>query len=143
MKNNIGLIIIGIIIFLFVNIVLAGINIDEIWKSVLVEARGEGKVGMYAVACVFRNRLNANMNLGSSLKNKERIRVIIKEEDKQGELIAKEVVQEVFIDNGEDITFGATHFENIEQFGIPYWYYDMNKTCKIGNHTFFREKWRK
>ena len=142
MKNNIGLIIIGIIILSFINTALAGTNINEIWKSVLVEARGEGKVGMYAVACVFRNRLNANMDLGSSLKNKKRIRTIIKEEGKQGELIAKEVIQEVFIENGIDITFGATHFENIEEFGIPYWYYDMNKTCKIGNHTFFREKWR-
>jgi len=141
MKNNI--IIVGTILLLLLNIAYAGTNIDEIWKSVLVEARGEGKTGMYAVACVFRNRLKLNMDLGSSLKNKEKIRIIIKEEGKRGELLAKEVIQEVFIDNRKDITFGATHFENIKQFGIPYWYYDMNKTCKIGNHTFFREKWRK
>ena len=141
MKNNI--IIVGTILLLLLNIAYAGTNIDEIWKSVLVEARGEGKTGMYAVACVFRNRLKLNMDLGSSLKNKKRIRTIIKEEGKQGELIAKEVIQEVFIENGIDITFGATHFENIEEFGIPYWYYDMNETGKIGHHTFFKEKWRK
>lgn len=39
-----------------------------------------------------------------------------------------------------DPTGGATHFENIEEFGRPGWAEEMAATKKIGRHTYFKEK---
>ena len=136
-----------IIIFIILTVLLifivdlgAEINLDNLWKPVLVEATGEGRTGMYAVACVYRNRISKGMNLGSSGMKRKDLDRFIYLQGRQQEIIAKDVVYEVFVEHKEDVTGGATYFENIEEFGIPYWYYDMNETCKIGNHTFFKEK---
>ena len=40
---------------------------------------------------------------------------------------------------GSQITKGATHFENVEAFGTPYWAKGMTRVGKIGRHTFFKE----
>ena len=37
---------------------------DNLWRGHIAEAVSEGPDGMYAVACVVRNRLNAGMNSG-------------------------------------------------------------------------------
>ena len=33
---------------------------------------------------------------------------------------------------------GADHWENTEDFGVPYWASSMTETAKIGKHTFYR-----
>ena len=38
-----------------------------------------------------------------------------------------------------NVSHGATHFENVEAFGIPYWAHSMTPTVKIGSHQFYRE----
>ncbi|GAG49214.1 unnamed protein product, partial [marine sediment metagenome] len=53
---------------------------------------------------------------------------------------AKRIAREVFEEDSLDITGGATHFENIKAFGMPYWAKDMAVTCKIRRHTFFKKK---
>jgi len=39
-----------------------------------------------------------------------------------------------------DPTHQATHFENIERFGEPYWASKLKKTVKLGDLTFFAER---
>ena len=33
---------------------------------------------------------------------------------------------------------GATHYENVEAFGVPSWAKRMRVVAKVGDHTFFR-----
>jgi hypothetical protein len=41
---------------------------------------------------------------------------------------------------GSNLVKGATNWENVEAFGVPYWAKDMEITAKIGSHTFYKEK---
>ena len=109
----------------------------QIWQVLMAEAVSEGYDGMYAVACVIRNR-GGNLNGFYGAKRKDL-------DDfcrRQGSYIAlaKSVEKRVFKNGGTDITHGATHFENIGRFGNPYWTKEMIITVKIGNHTFYRRR---
>ena len=64
----------------------------------------------------------------------------MRREGRKAEYIAKSVVREVFEENGFDTTRGATHYENIEAFGMPKWSRSMVRIVTIGRHTFFRER---
>ena len=94
---------------------------------------------MYAVACVYRNRLEKNMSLGCIALQRKNLDVFVKRQGKRYTIMAQGIIQKLFEDNGKDITGGATHYENIEAFGVPYWAKDMRITCKIGSHTFYKE----
>lgn len=37
-----------------------------------------------------------------------------------------------------DITRGATHWENVKAFGQPRWASSLTLTTNIGNHTFYK-----
>jgi hypothetical protein len=127
-----------LIFFLWVGICFA--YPKDLWKGLIAEAVGEGYRGMYAVACVYRNRIREGLPLGCvGLKRKD-LESFVAKQGKKYEIMAKQIIEEVFEKNGKDITNGATHYENIERFGIPYWAKEMEVTCKIGNHTFYREK---
>jgi len=43
---------------------------------------------------------------------------------------------------GKDITCGATHWENVDRFGKPYWMKDMKVTVTIGSHVYMKRKGR-
>lgn len=101
---------------------------------------------MYAVACVIRNiavarnispEQAANQYFAGA-KRKDLDRFIARQPQYTRDN-ANEIVVRVFSENAPDITFGATHFENIEAFGVPYWAKSCVITTKIGNHTFYRE----
>ena len=55
---------------------------------------------------------------------------------------AKRIVEMVFAENTPDTTGGAIWFENVEKYGQPSWvkFGRAIRTCKIGEHTFWREK---
>ena len=114
--------------------------INYLWKGVIGEAVGEGEIGMYAVACVYRNRLKKGMSLGCIALNRKDLDKFVKQQGTKWQKTAKKVIYKVFIYKGKDITGGATHYENVKAFGIPWWSKDMKITCIIGNHTFYREK---
>lgn len=40
----------------------------------------------------------------------------------------------------QDTTGGATHFENLNRYPLPYWAKDMDAVKRIGTDTYFREK---
>lgn len=52
---------------------------------------------------------------------------------------ARQIERRVFEQDGPDITLGATHFEAVEKYGMPYWAKGMKVTVKIGEHTFFKK----
>ncbi len=112
---------------------------DNLWKGLIGEAVGEGYKGMYAVACVYKNRLEKNMLLGCVALKRRDLDVFIQTQGKKYEIMAKEIVYKVFTQTN-DVTKGATHYENIERFGIPRWAKSMVRTTKIGNHTFYKAK---
>jgi len=113
---------------------------EDLWKGLIAEATGEGYQGMYAVACCVRNRLNKGMNTGLCGLKRKNLDVFVQREGRKQELIAKEIVRRVFVENSPDFTNGATHYEAVERYGIPRWAKGMIKTAKIGEHTFFKER---
>jgi len=117
------------------------LQINPIALTIAGEAGGEGSQGMYAVACVIQNR--------SIRSGKDPEQVVMKgfygrtnKVTKGFYLIYKpyidELVRRIQAGKLEDTTGGATHFENIEAFGRPYWAKRMMITKKIGRHTFYR-----
>ena len=112
----------------------------NLWKGLIAEDVSGGYQGMYAVACCVRNRLNTEMNIGLvALKRKDLDR-FVKKEGVKYELMAKDIVYKVFLENAPDITQGAIHYEAVEKYGLPRWALGMVRTVKIGEHTYFRKK---
>jgi len=108
-----------------------------LWKGLLAEASSEGYQGMYAVACCVKNRLNNGMNTGLVALKRKDLDEFVRREGRKAEYLAKDIIRKVFEENGIDTTRGATHYENIEAFGLPKWSRSMVRTVKIGKHTFF------
>lgn len=108
-----------------------------IWKVLLAEAANQGEIGLYAIACVIRNRGGINGFAGAYRKDLD---VFCNRQGERYIKMAKRIEVIVFKNNGKDITGGATHFENIQKFGIPYWAKKMDRVAIIGNHTFYRER---
>lgn len=109
----------------------------EIWKVLLAEAASEGYDGMYAVACVIRNR-GGDLRGFCGAKRKD-LDGFCERQGRKYIDMAKDIERRVFTENAPDSTDGATHFENIEKYGVPYWAKGMTVTAKIGFHTFFRK----
>jgi len=124
---------------LFLSIPISFVECSEppIWKVLLAEAANQSYEGMYAVACVIRNRGGIDGFYGAKRKDLNEFC------NRQGERLislAKTIERRVFEEGAADITSGSTHFENIERFGTPYWAKTMEKTVKIKNHTFWRQR---
>ena len=112
----------------------------NLWKGIIGEAFGEGYSGMYAVACVYKNRLERGMPLGCvALKSKD-LDKFVKEQGGAYEVLAKKIIHEVFTIYTHDVTNGATHYEAVRRYGWPSWSNNMIITCKIGEHYFFKER---
>ena len=112
----------------------------NLWKGIIAEACGEGKIGLYAVACVYRNRLEKGIPLGCIALKRKDLDQFVQRQGLLYEKMAKEIVRSVFGNPWLDITGGATHYENIECFGTPWWIKNMIKTIKIKSHTFYKER---
>jgi spore germination cell wall hydrolase CwlJ-like protein len=102
---------------------------DEI-TAIVGEAGGEGARGMQAVANVIYNRQQAHLPFTfygeqNPVVQRQPARVF-------------EQAREAWARRTQDITDGATHFENVEAFGTPAWARHMTVTAKIGQHTFYK-----
>ena len=121
---------------------------NNLWKGLIAESTNATYEEWYAVACVVRNRLNSGLwhglvglkrtNLDSFVEKE--VKYMKSRYGKDIEALTKSIIKEVFEQNGKDITKGATHYENIERYGIPYWAAKMTIVCKIGEHTFYKER---
>lgn len=111
----------------------------NLWQGLIAEDVSGGYEGMYAVACCVRNRLNIGMNTGLVGLNRKDLNKFVKREGVKYELMAKDIVRKVFIENAPDVTHGATNYEAVERYGLPKWAKNMVRTAKIGEHTFFKK----
>lgn len=110
----------------------------EPWEVIIAESASEGYKGMYAVACVIRNR-KGDLNGFSGGRRKD-LNKFCREQPANIIRNAKKAWRIVHYEKGEDITGGATLFENINRYGRPNWDWEKaQRTVKIGNHTFFKE----
>lgn len=116
---------------------MTGVSHAEIWQVLMAEAVSEGYDGMYAVACVIRNR-GGDLHGFCGAKRKD-LASFCSRQGRKAMCDARKIEKSVFELGGVDTTFGATHFENIEAFGTPYWAKGMVVTVKIGKHTFFKK----
>lgn len=112
----------------------------DLYKGIIGEAVGEGYEGMYAVACVYRNRLAKGLPLGCVAMKRPDLNRFVNKQGRKYEILAKRIIHEVFINQMLDVSKGATHYENVSSFGRPFWAKDMKITARIGKHTFYREK---
>lgn len=119
-------------VFLSVIPAKADISDEQAIKAVLGEARGEGFEGMYAVACAIRNRGTLRGVYGKDASMP----------DVTPELWQKASKAWYDSEDGEDPTFGATHWHNVEREGENYWTRKLTRTYKVGSHTFFKEPQR-
>jgi len=115
----------------------------NLYKGIIGEAVCEGYDGMYAVACVYRNRLAKGLPLGCVALKRKDLDTFVKKQGVKYELLAKRIVDGVFdlSDNNSkpnDPTRGATHYENLVDFPMPRWAGNMRITAVIGKHTFFK-----
>lgn len=110
------------------------------WQVIIGEAANQGYIGMYAVACVMKNR-GGDLH-GFSAANRKDLSVFCSRQGREIMRQARDIERRVFQKNGPDITKGATLFENIEKYGFPRTWdrAKIIKTVRIKDHTFFKEK---
>jgi hypothetical protein len=114
-------------------------RLSYIASVIAAEAAGEGEIGMYAVACVIQNRMNKEKLSAKEIVNKHKqFFGATAKNRKKLYMSVKDVADSIASNIGKlkDITYGATHFENIRAFGTPKW--SKNQCAKIGNHVFYK-----
>lgn len=125
-------------------------SVDLLARTMWGEARGEGEIGMQAVAAVVVNRLNSpnwpNTIEGVVLQPyqfsvwnggvaADQARAVDASDPQfaQALRIAAEVVQ----GRRTDPTFGATHYYAYELISAPSWAAGLAHTADIGRHRFY------
>jgi hypothetical protein len=98
-------------------------------RAIVGEAANQGYRGMLAVAGAIRNRGTLKGVYG--LKNPIA--------DKQPKWVWTQARQAWSESRTNDITGGATHWENVKAFGVPKWARGMHKTVRVKDHQFFKE----
>lgn len=109
---------------------------DDYIATLIGEAGNQGLDGMHAVANVIRNRGMSLRGFAAHAKMKSAQDYLAT----QPQWVIDRARQAWIASLDKDITGGATHFENIEAFGMPSWASAMDQTTRIGAHTFFKEK---
>lgn len=106
---------------------------DAAYRVVIGEAANQGDLGMQAVAEVIRRRGSLDFFSASHRPDLERF------VQAQGPRILKAAKAAWEKSRTSNITKGATHYENVEAFGEPWWASRMVKTVRIKDHQFYRE----
>jgi hypothetical protein len=106
----------------------AEISNDKAVRAIVGEAANQGRCGMLAVAGAIRNR--------GTLRGVYGVKNPIA--DKQPAYVWQRAREAWAMSATNDITRGATHWENTKAFGKPYWASSLTITTNIGCHTFYR-----
>lgn len=97
-------------------------------RAIVGEAANQHYRGMLAVAGAIRNRGTLDGVYG--LKSKT--------PDKQPQWVWDLATKAWSESQTNDITKGATNWENVKAFGMPKWAKSMHETVTIGDHKFFK-----
>lgn len=106
----------------------ASIDDSKAVRAIVGEAANQGRSGMLAVAGAIRNR--------GTLKGVYGVKNPIA--DKQPAWVWQRAREAWASSATNDITKGATHWEAVETFGVPYWAKSLTITTNIGSHTFYK-----
>jgi len=99
-------------------------------RAIVGEASNQGFDGMLAVACAIRNRGTLDGVYGVKSDR-------IYKESKEIVRLARLAWQQ---SESVDVTDKATHWENVNAFGVPWWSKSMVVTKVVKDHTFYRVK---
>ena len=123
-------------LYFFPDLEAKEITSPAIWKVLLAEGANQGYDGMYAIACVIRNR-GGDLNgfVGAYRKDLD---AFCNRQGKRYIEMAQRIETSVFKKKAPDITQGATHYENEMAFGKPYWAKGMVVVARIGKHVFYK-----
>jgi hypothetical protein len=110
---------------------------NNLWKGLIAEAVSEDVEGMYAVACVVRNRLDAGMNSGLCGLKRSNLDAFVSRQPTKYHKAAKYIVYCVFTLHTADSTNGALYFESTN-FPVSKWAKKMKVVAKIGKHIFYK-----
>lgn len=108
--------------------ILAAVPQEQAIRAIVGEAANQGRAGMLAVAGAIRNRGTLKGVYG--LKSK----VL----SQQPEWVWERARLAWAMSATNDISRGATHWENIKAFGEPRWAKSLTVTTNIGSHTFYK-----
>jgi len=136
-KIIVSIFILSAIFLTFQKSVSAQVAQPAYWQVIMAEAVSDGYQGMYAVACVIRNR-GGDLHGFCGSKRKD-LSLFCSRQGGKFIRQARDIERIVFEKNGPDITHGATHFEAVERYGMPKWAKGMKVTARIGEHTFFKK----
>lgn len=106
------------------------INDTATVHAIIGEAENQGYEGMLAVACAIHNRGTLKGVYGLYAK-----RVLNYSYSQKTLELARTAYNQSL---KEDITNGATHWENIGAFGKPYWINSMKETYRYKDHVFYK-----
>ena len=109
---------------------------EQYVRVVIGEAADQGYRGMLAVAEVLRAR-NWDPTGFSGSKRKDLVD-FVERQPRRVRQEGRRAVEEAR--SGSFTVGGATHFENVRRFGIPWWAKGMKETVKVKDHTFWRKE---
>ena len=117
-----------LLIALPVNATAAEIDSRLAVRAIVGEAANQGERGMLAVAGAIRNRgtLRGVYGVKNPIADRQPAWVWARAEKAWRESATN------------DVTHGATHWENCRAFGTPAWARSMTVTATIKDHTFFK-----
>lgn len=119
-----------IFFLIFTQTALAAVNKQDAIRAIMGEASNQGRRGMLYVACAIRNRGHLGGVYGLKAKHI----------DNEPRWVWQMAAEEWERSKNKDITNGATHWENINAYGTPYWVKSMNKVAEYKDHVFYKEK---
>lgn len=127
-------------------------TLDTLARTIWGEARGEGRAGMQAVACVIRNRAARPGWWGRSIAevclkpaqfscwladdpNRRKLDAV--SEDDAAFTVARELAAAALAGILADYTFGATHYHTVDT--APVWARGHIPCVVIGRHAFYND----
>jgi len=99
------------------------------WRAIIGEASNQGYDGMLAVAVGIRNRGSLYGVYGLNAKHI----------DKEPEWVWR-LAKKAWEESKDNRIHTGTHWENIKEFGEPYWVKSMVEVYRYKDHVFYKEQ---
>jgi hypothetical protein len=118
----------------------AQIPTDRAVKAIIGEAENQGPRGMYFLACAIRNRGTLKGVYGY-LKIQEVNGKYFRVTPKGARRIPDQIVKDAKAAWEKSLAkriHSATHWENVNAFGMPEWAREMKVVARVGDHVFFQ-----
>jgi len=121
------------------SVYVGGEHVDKMLRAIIGEAEGESYAGKVALAYALKNRGTMRgvygykaiiLRSGAFWRGSRRISQHTIDD-------ARNALKWAYLNPEVDTTKGATHWENVKAFGVPYWAKGKTPCVVIGNHAFY------